>query len=396
MQLIEENSARLKVLEKEWKEAGLICPIEFVITCRLRFNGYENEPESQETDELAEQFSNFLSEKGYLVYITLGRSDERKVVATKLTEQTPESITRMQESLLDLASVEESVTVEWGVPEKEEVKFYYDDPRSNRGSLKLMEKVLFGQSLVKDLLNESMNYTSGVIGAKHGYTPAVFRIKPSDFLQRADEMRIKNPDPTVSGFSQWVYGLYASANGTEEDKEKGREVEASIFEKHKSFTGSIDNLQLKKDGSPWRLVHSGLQSSFKQKDYRNYNKRPDYFGIPQLKVGGKSLRGSPNLVYLNSSDSKAIIVEIKYSRLPIPTNLWPNIWAQLWCYSHVHLVDSSKSVTVIGEVWGDQTLYMRRASHIQRLCLRSSVRRNPRAPAYDKFFRRLFEIYSGN
>lgn len=51
-----------------------------------------------------------------------------------------------------------------------------------------------------------------------------------------------------------------------------------------------------------------------------------YFNIDHLRINGESLRASPDLIYQNIRISEVVIVEIKYSRIRIPTNLWPNIW----------------------------------------------------------------------
>ena len=115
------------------------------------------------------------------------------------------------------------------------------------------------------------------------------------------------------------------------------------------------------------------------------------------------LRASPDLIYINDKSSEIIIVEIKYSRLLITRNLWPNIWAQLWCYSQIPMVDEAQTVTVIGEVWGElegtgplpEGRRRGYADGQSPLCLRASVRRDPRSPAYDNFFRQLFKIYCG-
>jgi hypothetical protein len=49
-------------------------------------------------------------------------------------------------------------------------------------------------------------------------------------------------------------------------------------------------------------------------------------------------------------------------------------------------------ITAIGEVWGDKTYFRDKSRYVY---LRASVRRDPRAPAFDRFFRTLFDIYRG-
>jgi hypothetical protein len=124
---------------------------------------------------------------------------------------------------------------------------------------------------------------------------------------------------------------------------------------------------------------------------------PNYLTVDDLKVAGEALRVLPDLVYRNQRTGEIIIVEIKHSRMTIPSNLWPNIWGQLWCYAQLGQVRKAPRVTVIGEVWGDAwTRGNRKISGSHLVCLRASVRRNPRVPAYDRFFRELFDIYRGD
>jgi hypothetical protein len=109
-------------------------------------------------------------------------------------------------------------------------------------------------------------------------------------------------------------------------------------------------------------------------------------------VGGRALRVLPDLIFENTKTGARMIVEVKHSYMTIPTNLWSNIWGQLWCYSQITDIKSSPCVTVVGEVWGDKTYHRRGDRHVY---LRASVRRDPRAAAFDQFFRILFDIYRG-
>ncbi len=52
---------------------------------------------------------------------------------------------------------------------------------------------------------------------------------------------------------------------------------------------------------------------------------------------------------------------------------------------------------VIGEVWYDEFVRVGRGQSRERhVTLRASVKRNPRLLSCDRFFRELFEIYSGS
>ncbi|WP_330110339.1 hypothetical protein [Methylophaga thalassica] len=221
--------------------------------------------------------------------------------------------------------------------------------------------------------------------------PERFKLNPSEFLQRARMMPPTNPKASASGFAQWVYSLYGSAYGNEKDMLNGKEVEPDILDRRRNAAKSVNNSFLQNIKSDWELIHVGLHEA--------PSDTLKYFEIEHLPVNGRPLKASPDLIYHNKHKSELIIVEIKYSRLPITTNLWPNVWAQLWCYSQLEIARTAKKLTVVGEVWGERWISLGRRKHVKTvpiLCLRASVHRDPRAPAYNKFFSELFSIYSGN
>ncbi|WP_250508121.1 hypothetical protein [Caballeronia sp. GAFFF3] len=208
-----------------------------------------------------------------------------------------------------------------------------------------------------------------------------FWIKPSAFLKLAQRRRPKDPEATASAFAAWIYSLYGQSIGGEEDRERGVALEPEILKGRRQLFGLADDKYLIKHGYDWRLIHNGLHIIEDQK--------PTYFSIGELRVGRQAMRVSPDLVYQNIRNGDVIIVEIKLSRMKIPTNLWPNIWGQLWCYSHLPLAREASNLTVIGEVWGESTGFG------ASVYMRASVRRDPRAPEFHRFFRVLFEIYCG-
>lgn len=217
-----------------------------------------------------------------------------------------------------------------------------------------------------------------------------FRLVPSEFVRLARETRPEKPEATVSAFASWIYSLYSEAHGDEEDRERGKVLEAAIFERRKMVQGGVHNGYLRSIGSEWRLIHNGLHLPGQDNAV--------WFSIGHLRVNGEALRAAPDLIYRHPRLNEIMIVEIKHSYMRIPSNLWPNLWAQLWCYSQIDLACSANKVTVVGEVWGERTKWIRRGGSSMSwdmLHLRACERRDPRQLAYDSFFRALFEIYSG-
>ncbi|WP_348269448.1 hypothetical protein P8936_12060 [Edaphobacter paludis] len=195
----------------------------------------------------------------------------------------------------------------------------------------------------------------------------------------------------MSAFASWIYSLYSNACGDEQDRERGKAVEPAILKFRKMAQSSVDDGYLRSIGSEWRLVHNGLHLPAQD--------GVPWFSINHLRVNGEALRASPDLIYRHPGLNEVMIVEIKHSFMQIPSNLWPNLWGQLWCYSQLDIACNANRVTVIGEVWGEREHWYGWGRHrdIENcLHLRASERRDPRVPAYDRFFRTLFEIYCGH
>jgi hypothetical protein len=222
---------------------------------------------------------------------------------------------------------------------------------------------------------------------EHSSRP-IFRVLPAEFLKAAERRPPRHPEATVSGFSQWIYSLYSTAYGSDEDRERGKEIEPRIFARRIQTAGYVDDVYLNGIQSDWRLRHNGLHLPGQEP--------PAYFTIDHLRVKGEPVRAVPDLVYRNQRLNETLIVEIKYSHMAVPLNLWPNIWGQLWCYSQIDLAHQSDRVSVVGEVWSEKSERYgpRRGDWAHYLFLRESVRRDPRKPAFDKFFSALFDIYA--
>lgn len=221
-----------------------------------------------------------------------------------------------------------------------------------------------------------------------------FELQPSEFLAKARDLRPERPEATASAFGNWVYSLYGRPSNNEEALKRGLEAEKLIFELgNRDYVGArevwtiANNNMLAQRGDGWRLVHQGLHLT---------GDTIPYFDLEELCVSGQPLRASPDLVFCNSRTGHVLVVEIKLSRQSLPSNLWPNVWAQLWCYSHVPMARKAPRVTVTGEIWGESFRKgSRRRPSMHALFLRAVVRRDPRAATYDHFFRALFDIYRG-
>ncbi len=381
MSLLDQITERVKALEEEWEGLGNDREISFV----ARFCAKEHQrPERPDPKDAVRGFSEialrFDCESGSWV----DQYGDYTARAWKSMKPIPGDIAKIVEKIEEYVIANDGYFDGWFYPSRINVEFLPGRKHDER-AVKSRADVLFG---VAPPIDRHSPADSAFLRAPIPTSSDKFNISPTAFVRAAEKRAPSRREPTASAFSQWIYSIYADAYGSDFDRERGADAESEIrsakFRKLKMESeASVDNNRLRQMGSSWRLIHCGL----------NYDDRViNYYNIDKLKIDGVPLRASPDLMYKNSSTSSVIIVEIKHSKLDIPRNLWPNIWGQLWCYSHIEIADRASEITVVGEVWGDD---WKRYSGERYVYLRSSVRRDPRKPAFDRFFRRLFDIYSG-
>lgn len=197
-----------------------------------------------------------------------------------------------------------------------------------------------------------------------------FMANARDFIATAQRSRSLIQGRTVSDFAGWIYSLYVKRR-YESSLIQGKIDEKAVFlEKaditSKSFAGSHP--------AEWTLVHNGIVEDVLRQSFK----------ISSLTVDGCPLTASPDLVFQNGCHT-IVIVEIKSTLHDIPSNLWPNVWAQLWEYSKIDYFRQFNRVVLIGEIWG-------RYGNV--MYLRKSVRNDARNERFDKFFQELFDIYT--
>jgi hypothetical protein len=234
-------------------------------------------------------------------------------------------------------------------------------------------------------------------------TPEPFALNPSLFLAGARRSRPLHPEATVSAFTSWIYSLYQREDPDPKSLSEGIAAERAIFAEHKrsslarAVISASDPTHLSRPDGNWLLLHNGLNLG-------GATSHAAPIAIDHLHVNGDPLRASPDLAFINESTGHVLLVEIKFSRKRIPSNLWPNVWAQLWCYSQIPAARTASGVTAIGEVWGgrselvkgyDYTTGQRTRKIVPKVYLRKTVRRDPRVDGFHRFFSTLFDIYRG-
>lgn len=408
MSLIEKNARILADLESEWTDLGPLRQINFAV----RFNDYsDRDDDALPVDEQVAKFRTFAKGLGCECAVAKDQHGDASICVSKIIAPSAENVTALQQLLESFIKEHDGAYLDgWHYPPKKTVVFWPKGSGSDQWSRQARSEILFEGKLVNDPLRTGTTHQESTFGRvardpanavslfssfakKANKLPSdTFNLAPSEFLRRAAARPPQDAEPTVSGFSQWVYSLYSSDFGTVDDRNDGKEAERDIWLRRGEALSCTDRQFLRDSRSTWTLLHNGLH--LENRDCA------EFFELPQLRVRGHALRASPDLIYSNRGTSEAIIVEIKYTRMPIPKNLWPNVWAQLWCYAQIETVSRAKKLTVVGEVWGEMFSrgYGRGRNRVdgeKLICLRASVRRDPRATAYDRFFRQLFQIYAG-
>jgi hypothetical protein len=219
-----------------------------------------------------------------------------------------------------------------------------------------------------------------------GEPASPFHIGASDFLQLARSHPPSKRGQTVSDFTSWIYSLYTSRPDSLA-LQYGLKMEQSIFRERSRLIA--DKVFTWIEPSAWEMLHNGLRIS------GTTATRVPSLEVPDLRVDGCSIHASPDLIYVHKTTRAVLLIEIKFSLARIPTNLWPNVWAQLWAYSKIPILQSSSNISAVAEVWAERFEQSHSKSRGATIYLRATKRRNPRSATFNRFFTELFRIYTG-
>jgi hypothetical protein len=159
--------------------------------------------------------------------------------------------------------------------------------------------------------------------------------------------------PTASAFANWVFDQTVtrkegtcSAQALERATWKKRlalgvatHQDIELFRMHCWTQAHLKNVA----HSEWKLFFADNQSR---------SNRP--FIASRLKVDGVPVRCIPDVVVHRPIDSTFIIIERKTTTVPepfIPAQGWPNVEAQLWCYSWMDDFRSAARVILVSQIW---------------------------------------------
>jgi len=153
------------------------------------------------------------------------------------------------------------------------------------------------------------------------------------------------PINNASSFAQWVFeesnSRTSASHSDNKYRQKGRAAHLAIdnFFRMEWARSHLNSESL----SDWVIEHT-------EKDGR----AGKYFMASSLTINGKPLNCSPDLILRHKEKSQVLIIERKTTFVPysrIPFNGWPNLQAQLWCYSWMNSLLNVSEVILVGQIW---------------------------------------------
>jgi len=196
-----------------------------------------------------------------------------------------------------------------------------------------------------------------------------------------DNLSRKN---NASSFANWVY-RQTNSNRIVRDKTKAKKLKEMGRETHlhidNFFRMKWTNANLQSESaSDWNVKHSEI-------DGRN----GIYYKSSCLKLDGKSMNCSPDLILTHKYKNQAVVIERKTTQLQerfIPRRGWPNVQAQLWCYSWMDILEDYDEVILVGQIW-------RRYRYTYVLCTNHSIWRK-QDKRFHQYCLNWFNEYGGN
>ena len=186
----------------------------------------------------------------------------------------------------------------------------------------------------------------------HGiYNPINYDLE--ELISRAESGKYL-PKPlesnTASAFASWVFYLCHIRHKVNDDFEeitfqKAKKREFEISESLKNLDG-VRGFSSKGD---WKLIYQ---------DPIDTNSSSIFFIAPNLSIKNVPMNCRPDVVLFNETSANLLIIERKVaitSNAFVPNTCYPNILAQLWCYSQIDFDDArwpkSSLITLAAELW---------------------------------------------
>ena len=154
-----------------------------------------------------------------------------------------------------------------------------------------------------------------------------------------------DPKNNASSFAQWVYResklTRSKPNSENKYKQKGKAAHLAIdnFFRMKWAENNLESDSI----SDWIIEHTETDG-----------RAGKYYKASGLLINNKPLNCSPDLILRHKKKNQAVIIERKTTFVPsslIPSSGWPNVQAQLWCYSWIDYLSDVEEVILVGQLW---------------------------------------------
>jgi hypothetical protein len=170
-----------------------------------------------------------------------------------------------------------------------------------------------------------------------------------EFLKLCESSKLPQKAGTVSDFCDWLYEVYLKDFKSKKKrtiaeksaaKERGKRAEIE-FERSELDHWLSKTLDTTRQFSDWRLLSCSVTD--KDRIYQSSS----------LVVDGQPITAKPDVVIQNVASGEVLIVERKSTPLLhkyIPRNGWPNLLAELWCYSHIDEWFDAPEVYLVSQI----------------------------------------------
>jgi hypothetical protein len=166
-----------------------------------------------------------------------------------------------------------------------------------------------------------------------------------------------SPQPQASKFADWVFENSVRRSDWEPLDERERKKNMKLgSDLHRDIDLFLQ--------STWAKNLLGADANEHWSKYFVDDGNSRNFTAPYLRVYGKPVGCRPDLVLQNVQANKFIVIERKTTFVPeprVPSSGWPNVKAQLWCYSWIEEFLDANEVLLVGQLWrrlGHEALVM--------------------------------------
>lgn len=177
----------------------------------------------------------------------------------------------------------------------------------------------------------------------------------------------KTPELTVTNFCKWIYSFYSPPPRLAQ-LEEGKKVEITV-----------DTFFLRRNLNVY--IERGWSVCYRD----TFDNSIDSLKIDALRIKGSALYGKPDIVFKHEDSGDIIIVERKASQSTMPSDSWPNVRAQLWCYSKANVFLNAPNIMLVAEAW--------RQSKNGAIAPNGVVTWNSQDSDLNQSMQELFEIY---